>query len=70
MNWPLRIFGYDNAEITMDPVVRRRAAQFVFGGVLDGTLVPHVGRTFEADDVVAAHRYFESPRPTGKSSSP
>ncbi|WP_018546663.1 zinc-dependent alcohol dehydrogenase family protein [Streptomyces sp. LaPpAH-108] len=52
--------------ITADPERLRRAVAFVDAGLSDGSLAPVVDRTFDLDDVAAAHRYMESNAQTGK----
>ena len=64
---PLTIFSYRSFEHTLDAVVVRRMAAFVNAGVRLGALRPAVDdKAFSLDDVVEAHRRFESGLHGGK----
>jgi NADPH:quinone reductase-like Zn-dependent oxidoreductase len=58
---PVWLRRYHVFEITTDPAAMRRAEPFVRSGLAAGALTPMVDRVFEFDDVVAAHRYLDSP---------
>jgi NADPH:quinone reductase-like Zn-dependent oxidoreductase len=58
---PVWLRRYHVFEITTDPAAMRRAEHFVRSGLAAGALTPMVDRVFEFDDVVAAHRYLDSP---------
>jgi NADPH:quinone reductase-like Zn-dependent oxidoreductase len=46
--------------------VMGRAAQFLSDGLTSGALVPTIGRTFDFEEIAAAHRYLESNDQVGK----
>ena len=58
---PVWLRRYHVFEITTDPAAMHRAEHFVRSGLAAGALTPMVDRVFEFDDVVAAHRYLDSP---------
>jgi NADPH:quinone reductase-like Zn-dependent oxidoreductase len=58
---PVCLRRYHVFEITTDSAAMRRAEHFVRSGLAAGALTPMVDRVFEFDDVVAAHRYLDSP---------
>jgi NADPH:quinone reductase-like Zn-dependent oxidoreductase len=58
---PVWLRRYHVFEITTDPAAMRRAEHFVRSGLATGALTPIVDRVSEFDDVVAAHRYLDSP---------
>ena len=58
---PVWLRRYHVFEITTDAAAMRRAEHFVRSGLAAGALTPMVDRVFEFDDVVAAHRYLDSP---------
>ncbi len=58
---PVWLRRYHVFEITTDPAAMRRAEHFVRSGLAAGALTPMVDRVFAFDDVVAAHRYLDSP---------
>jgi NADPH:quinone reductase-like Zn-dependent oxidoreductase len=66
MNWPLRVHGFDLEHMAIDPLVMGRAAQFLSDGLTSGALVPTIGRTFDFEEIAAAHRYLESNDQVGK----
>lgn len=45
---------------------RPLAVSYVRGGLAGGTLTPAVDRTFDLEDIVAAHRYLEAGAQVGK----
>jgi NADPH:quinone reductase-like Zn-dependent oxidoreductase len=64
---PVWLRRYTVFEITTDPEALRRGEHFVRAGLASGVLVADVDRVFEFNDVVAAHRYVDSPnRAPGK----
>lgn len=58
---PVWLRRYHVFEITTDAAAMRRAEHFVRSGLAAGALTPMVDRVFPFDDVVAAHRYLDSP---------
>lgn len=58
--------GFAMSEILADPVRRRAAIAYVHAGLADGALCPVIDRTFDLDDIVAAHRYLEGNDQIGK----
>ncbi|MBB5917469.1 NADPH:quinone reductase-like Zn-dependent oxidoreductase [Nocardia transvalensis] len=67
MNWPLRILGYANMELSATAAGRRRLDHWIASGIRDGVLRPHVGAVFEGlDSIREAHRLMESSTHTGK----
>ncbi|MFG2792173.1 zinc-dependent alcohol dehydrogenase family protein [Streptomyces sp. NPDC048419] len=66
LNWPLRILGYGNLQVTGDPETRRRVWHFLDAGLRAGTLAPVIDRAFDLEDIVEAHRHMESNSQTGK----
>ncbi|MFB4302619.1 zinc-dependent alcohol dehydrogenase family protein [Actinomadura sp. NTSP31] len=63
---PLTIFGYRSFEHTLDPVVVKRMAAFMNAGVRLGALRPAIGKVFDLDDIVEAHRHLEKGLDAGK----
>jgi NADPH:quinone reductase-like Zn-dependent oxidoreductase len=64
---PVWLRRYTVFEITTDPEALRRGEHFVRAGLAAGVLAADVDRVFEFEDVVAAHRYVDSPdRAPGK----
>ncbi|ARF53524.1 NADPH:quinone reductase [Streptomyces gilvosporeus] len=66
LNWTLRVLGYGNLQVTGDPEVRRRTWHFLDAGLRAGTLAPLIDRTFDLEEIVAAHRHLESNSQVGK----
>jgi NADPH:quinone reductase-like Zn-dependent oxidoreductase len=58
--------GYSLREIIGDPARRARAQAFILEGLASGALKPKIDRTFPFNEIVAAHRYLEANRQTGK----
>jgi NADPH:quinone reductase-like Zn-dependent oxidoreductase len=58
---PVWLRRYHVFEITTDPPAMRRAEHFVRTGLAGGAFTPMVDRVFEFTDVIAAHRYLDSP---------
>jgi NADPH:quinone reductase-like Zn-dependent oxidoreductase len=58
---PVWLRRYRVFEITTDPAALRRAEHFVRSGLATGAFAPVVDRIFDFDDIVAAHRYVDSP---------
>jgi NADPH:quinone reductase-like Zn-dependent oxidoreductase len=58
--------GYVMMEITNDPARLEKAKAFITGGLSDGSLKPLIGKTFQLDDIVEAHRFLESNQQVGK----
>jgi NADPH:quinone reductase-like Zn-dependent oxidoreductase len=58
---PVWLRRYHVFEITTVPATMRRAEHFVRAGLDSGAFTPMVDRVFEFDDVIAAHRYLDSP---------
>jgi NADPH:quinone reductase-like Zn-dependent oxidoreductase len=64
---PVWLRRYTVFEVTGEPEALRRAEHFVRSGLALGAFVPNIDRVFDFDDVVAAHRYVDSPdRAPGK----
>lgn len=67
MNWPLRVHGYANMELSATAAGRRRVNHWIASGIRDGVLRPHVGAVFDGlDSIRDAHRLMESNAHTGK----
>ncbi|WP_227983138.1 zinc-dependent alcohol dehydrogenase family protein [Nocardia spumae] len=67
MNWPLRILGYANMELSTTAEGRRRINHWIASGIRDGVFRPHVGAVFAGlDSIRDAHRLMESSTHTGK----
>jgi len=62
----LALRGYLVFELIHNPVRREAAIRFIAEGVADGRLKPVIAKTFELDEIVAAHRYLESNQQIGK----
>ncbi|GAA2731153.1 zinc-dependent alcohol dehydrogenase family protein [Actinocorallia aurantiaca] len=62
----LNIRTYTMHETTRDPERLRRAEAFVSSGLRTGAFQPTVDRTFNLDEIVAAHRYMEAGTQMGK----
>jgi NADPH:quinone reductase-like Zn-dependent oxidoreductase len=62
----LTIRGFAMNQYMADPEHRRRALAFVTEGLESGRLKPVIDRTFDLDEIVAAHRYLESNAQIGK----
>lgn len=62
----LSVRGYLVFEVIGDAERRARAMAYVSAGIADGRLKPVIARTFQLDDIVAAHRYLESNQQVGK----
>ncbi|MCO5968437.1 zinc-dependent alcohol dehydrogenase family protein [Actinoallomurus soli] len=62
----LTIVGYRSFEHTLDPVVVKRMAAFLYAGVRLGALRPAIDKVFALDDVVEAHRRLEEGLHAGK----
>ncbi|MFE7720708.1 zinc-dependent alcohol dehydrogenase family protein [Nocardia rhizosphaerihabitans] len=63
---PITLIRYMSFEHTLDPAVVRRIDAFLKAGLRTGALRPVIDSVFTLDDVVAAHRYLEEGRHTGK----
>ncbi|MEE1752972.1 zinc-dependent alcohol dehydrogenase family protein [Streptomyces sp. SP18CS02] len=57
---------YTVFEITGDPDRLARARHYITDGLDAGVLTPVIDRTFDLDDIVAAHRYLEAGQQVGK----
>ncbi|MFF4027931.1 zinc-dependent alcohol dehydrogenase family protein [Nocardia elegans] len=67
MNWPLRILGYANMELSDTADGRHRINHWIASGIRDGVFRPHVGAVFDGlDSIRDAHRLMESSTHTGK----
>nr|WP_322749489.1 MULTISPECIES: zinc-dependent alcohol dehydrogenase family protein [unclassified Frankia] len=62
----LNMRTYTLFEITTDERRLRRAEAFVASGLRTGAFQPVVDRTFDLEEIVAAHRYMESNAQIGK----
>ena len=62
----LTVRGYTLFEIVRSPDMLARGKAFIYDGLNSGTLKPLIDSTFSLDNIVAAHRYMESNRQTGK----
>jgi NADPH:quinone reductase-like Zn-dependent oxidoreductase len=62
----LAVRGYLVFELIHNPAKRDAAIRFIAEGVADGRLQPVIARSFELDEIVAAHRYLESNQQIGK----
>lgn len=62
----LTIRGYTLFEFTSEPEQLKRARDDIYGWLQSAQLVPVIARTFDLDDIVAAHRYLESNTQLGK----
>jgi len=62
----LTVRGYTVFEITNQPEKLRQGKAFVYDGLKSGDLKPIIARTFQLEDIVAAHRYMESNQQVGK----
>jgi NADPH:quinone reductase-like Zn-dependent oxidoreductase len=60
------VVGYRGFDHLSDPAVVRRMAAFFAEGVRHGSLRPAIDRTFPLDDVVEAHRRFDSGANAGR----
>ncbi|MET0391034.1 MAG: zinc-dependent alcohol dehydrogenase family protein [Polyangiales bacterium] len=66
-NWSIDMRWYAaGQDVAADPARMRRAQAFVLSGLRTGTLTAVIDRTFDFDDIVAAHRYLESNTQVGK----
>ncbi|MFF0588283.1 zinc-dependent alcohol dehydrogenase family protein [Streptomyces sp. NPDC003781] len=63
---PLTIFSYMSFEHTLDDVVVKRMSAFLNAGVRLGALSPAIDKVFTLNDIVEAHRHFETGPRTGK----
>lgn len=62
----LAIRGYTLFEITKNPERLARAKKFICECLQSGTLKPVIDRTFQFDDIIAAHQYMEAGQQKGK----
>jgi len=62
----LTVRGYTIFEIVKNPNTRDAGKQFIYNGLNSGDLKPVIDKTFELEDIVAAHRYMESNKQKGK----
>lgn len=62
----LTLRGYLVHEIISSPTRLAGAKAFILEGLAAGTLRPVIAKTFEFDDIVAAHRFLESNEQLGK----
>lgn len=62
----LTIRGYILFEITGNPQRLERAKGFIIDGLSAGKLKPVIAKTFQLDEIVAAHRFLESNQQIGK----
>lgn len=62
----LTIRGYQLFEITQDEARLDKAKAFITDGLENGSLRPIVGKVFQFEEIVEAHRYMESNSQVGK----
>ncbi len=62
----LTIKGYTLREVIADPEAFRKAKQYTFDHLADGSFKPRIDKTFPFSEIVAAHRYMESNAQIGK----
>lgn len=62
----LSLRGYLVFEVIHDRARFARAREFILQGLSDGSLKPHIDRTFPFEEIVAAHRYLEGGDQVGK----
>ena len=62
----LTVRGYVFTEVIKDIERFRRAKQFILSGLSEGTLKPVIDRSFQFEEIVAAHHYLESNQQIGK----
>ena len=62
----LTIKGHNIGLTSGDPVLQKRAVDFVINGLEKGTLKPVIDRVFPFDQIVEAHHYLEASGQVGK----
>jgi NADPH:quinone reductase-like Zn-dependent oxidoreductase len=62
----LVIRAYVLYEFVLEPVIRKRAEQYIFKQLEKRNLHPRIDRTFPLAHIVEAHRYMESNQQNGK----
>lgn len=66
MKKALSITGYTLWEIVLDPLMRRRAEEWIVEHLERGAFTPVIDRVFTLDEIVQAHAYMDANRANGK----
>ncbi|AYG64467.1 zinc-dependent alcohol dehydrogenase family protein [Rhizobium jaguaris] len=66
MSKALTIRAWAVPELFHDPEMLRKAKEYIFRRLSEGTLKPKVGRVFALDQIVEAHRFMDSNDQIGK----
>jgi NADPH:quinone reductase-like Zn-dependent oxidoreductase len=66
MKKALSITGYTLWEIVLDPVLRRRAEQWIAARLEAGVFAPVIDRIFAFEQIVQAHAWMDANRANGK----
>lgn len=62
----LSVIGYTLWEIVLDPVLRKRAEQWIVERIEAGAFAPVIDRTFRLDEIVQAHAWMDANQANGK----
>jgi NADPH:quinone reductase-like Zn-dependent oxidoreductase len=66
MKKALSVTGYTLWEIVLDPLLRRRAEEWIIDHLERGIFAPVIDRVFTLDQIVEAHAYMDANQANGK----